>query len=288
MIKRKNILVTGGAGFVGSSLCKYLASMDFSNIISLDNYITGSVENHMPNVTYISGSTENISDLITQDIDVVFHFGEYSRVEQSFDDCKLVFNSNSIGTQRVIEFCLDQDAKLIYAGSSTKFANEADGSRMSPYAFTKASNTDLIKCYGEWFNLRYAITYFYNVYGPREISSGKYATVVGIFKECFKNNRALPVTLPGSQKRYFTHVDDVVDALALIAEYGDGDGFGIGSTEEYSILDLAKLFSDNITFQQAQRGNRLSAALNVEPTVKLGWSPRRSLIDYINQIKASV
>ena len=213
------ILVTGGAGFIGSHLCERFIQDD-NKVFSLDNYSTGSKENHVDGVIYIKGETKNIEKLVNFTPDIVYHLGEYSRVEQSFDDIEKVWNSNKNGAFAVLQFCRKTKAKIVYAGSSTKFGNGGLGRFQSPYAWTKASNTELVENYGNWFGVKYAITYFYNVYGGREISTGKYATVIAIFKEKYKNKKSLTVVEPGTQVRNFTYIDDVISGLLLVGESG--------------------------------------------------------------------
>jgi len=280
----KKILVTGGAGFVGSHLCERLVK-EGNKVYSLDNYFTGSRDNHVTGVTYIQGETKNISKLITTVPDLIYHLGEYSRVEQSFFDIELVHNYNIIGTFHVLEFARKNCCKVVYSGSSTKFGDGGLGRNASPYAFSKASNTELVINYGNWYNLSYAITYFYNVYGPREISTGKYATLIGIYKERSKQGLPLSVVSPGTQKRNFTYIDDIIDALVLIGEYGHGDEFGIGSDESFSILEVAKMFEGTIEMLPERQGNRMMSEVVTDKTKALGWEPMHRLIDYIRKIK---
>lgn len=277
-----NVLVTGGAGFIGSHLCEKLTALSVANVVSLDNYFTGSIENHIPGVKYINGSTVDIFKLIDFKPDFVFHLGEYSRVEQSFDDIDIVFHSNKLGTFAVLEFCKLHSSKLIYAGSSTKFGDGGLGRSASPYAWTKASNTELVINYGSWFNLNYVISYFYNVYGPREISSGKYATVIAKFCELYKQGLPLTVVEPGTQLRNFTHVYDIIDGLLLLAEFGSGDDYGIGDETSYSILEVAQLFNHDLIMLPNRPGNRLSADVVTSKTKSLGWSSKHSLKSYID------
>jgi UDP-glucose 4-epimerase len=279
----KTILVTGGAGFVGSHLCERLRGMGHS-VISLDNYFTGSEENHIEGVEYITGSTECINKMRLPPVDYVYHLGEYSRVEQSFEDIDLVHKYNIKGTFQVLEFVRRTGAKLIYSGSSTKFADQSDGYVMSPYAWSKATNTELVKKYSEWYGIKYAITYFYNVYGPREIQTGKYATLIAKFADMMRNGEDLTVVSPGNQKRNFTHVEDIVDALILIGEYGDGDEYGIGHPDSYSILEVAEMFGGNIKMLKARRGNRMSAPVVSQNTQNLGWVPRKNLKDWVRTL----
>jgi UDP-glucose 4-epimerase len=221
--KQKKILVTGGAGFIGSNLIEQLIKDGRYEVYSLDNYFTGKKENHIKGATYIEGHTKHIAKLIDFVPDLVYHLGEYSRVEQSFDDMPLVWEYNKQGTFAVLEFCRKHNIKIIYAGSSTKFGDGGLGRDQSPYAWTKASNTELVRNYGVWFDLKYAITYFYNVYGPREIATGPYATLIALFKEKHKKGEPFTVVAPGTQVRNFTHVDDIVRGLILVGEKGIGD-----------------------------------------------------------------
>ena len=282
MIKKK-ILVTGGAGFIGSHLCERLSMTSGNEVYSLDNYFTGSEFNHVSNVNYIKGNTEDINHLVTFKPDIVYHLGEYSRIEQSFDDIETVWRFNKNGIFAVLEFVRKNGCKIIYAGSSTKFGDGGLGRSASPYAWTKASNTELVKNYGKWFNVPYAITYFYNVYGPREIKTGKYATLIALFKEKMKNGEPLTVVSPGNQKRNFTHVDDIIDALILVGENGYGDEFGIGCEESFSILEVAKLFNGKIEMLDERRGNRMNAEVVSDKTKALGWSPKNNLPDYVKE-----
>jgi UDP-glucose 4-epimerase len=284
---KKKILVTGGAGFVGSHLCERLSQDENNEIYSLDNYFTGSKNNHVSNVTYIEGSTSDIDKLITFSPDMVYHLGEYSRVEQSFDDMEKVWRYNKDGIFAVLEFVRKHGCKILYAGSSTKFGDGGLGRSASPYAWTKASNTELVMNYGTWFNVPYAITYFYNVYGPREIESGKYATLIALFKQKVKNGEPLTVVSPGTQKRNFTHIDDIIDGLVLVGENGYGDEFGIGSNEAYTILEVAQMFGSEIEMLPERKGNRMSADVVTAKTEALGWSPKRRLKEYIEEFRSS-
>ena len=281
----KKILVTGGAGFIGSHLCEQLLLDQLNEVTSLDNYSSGSVENHISGVKYIHGHTNDIQSLIQFTPDIVFHLGEYSRVEQSFKDIDLVWQSNKEGTFAVIQFCMKQNCRLIYAGSSTKFGDSGSGRSQSPYAWAKASNTELVVNYGNWFGLDYAVVYFYNVYGGREISTGRYATLIALFVKKHQNNETLTVVEPGTQLRNFTHIDDIVSGLMLVGERGFGDNFGIGSPDAYSILEIAKMFGSNIEMIPPRKGNRSGASVVSEKTKALGWFNSKSVVDYINKIR---
>jgi len=282
---KKRILVTGGAGFVGSHLCERLAQNSDYDVYSLDNYFTGSEANHVDNVTYIKGSTKDIATLIDFDPDMVYHLGEYSRVEQSFDDIEKVWEYNKDGIFAVLEFVRKAGCKILYAGSSTKFGDGGLGRSASPYAWTKATNTELVMNYGTWFNVPFAITYFYNVYGPREIQTGKYATLIALFKEKMRNGEKLTIVSPGTQKRNFTHIDDIIDGLVMVGENGYGDEFGIGSGEAYSIKEIAEMFGGEIEMLPERKGNRMTADVISAKTEALGWSPKRKISDYIEHLK---
>jgi UDP-glucose 4-epimerase len=293
-LKNKKILVTGGAGFVGSHLCERLLKLN-NEVVSLDNYFTGSEKNHIEGVKYIKGNTKDIFKLIDFTPDVIYHLGEYSRVEQSFEDMRIVYEYNKIGTFEVLEFVRKTGAKLIYAGSSTKFGDGGIARNTSPYAWTKASNTEFVINYGNWYGINYAITYFYNVYGPREISTGKYATLIALFKEKMKKDEPLTIVKPGTQKRNFTHVDDIIDGLILVGEEGYGDEFGIGSDEAYNIIEVAEMFLD-IDIEEAikkekvimlpeRRGNRMNAEVITDKTKALGWKCKYFLKDYIEYLR---
>lgn len=281
MVPREKILVTGGAGFVGSHLCERLARNPKYEVYSLDNYLMGSRDNHVSSVTYLAGETSDIAKLVKFKPTVVYHLGEYSRVEQSFADVSQVWKSNMAGTLAVLEFVRKVGCKIIYAGSSTKFGDHGEGKFASPYAWSKAANTQLVENYGKWFGIKYAITYFYNVYGPREMSAGKYATLIAIFLEKTRRGEPLPVVNPGTQLRNFTHIQDIVDGLVLVGERGHGDGYGIGSEKSYSILEVAALFGGEVEMLPERAGNRRSAELVVEKTKGLGWLPKLSLDQYV-------
>ena len=278
------VLVTGGAGFIGSHLCEQLAQ-DGNEVFSLDNYSTGTERNHVDDVIYIKGETKNISKLVNFIPDIIYHLGEYSRVEQSFDDIEKVWNSNKDGIFAVLQFCRKTKAKIVYAGSSTKFGDGGLGRSQSPYAWTKASNTELVENYANWFNVDYAISYFYNVYGGREISSGKYATLIAIFLEKYKKNLSLTVVSPGTQLRNFTHIDDIISGLILIGKNGHGDNYGIGCSKSYSIMEIAEIFGSKIKMLPKRKGNRMTADVVCNKTKELGWTETKSIVDYIENIK---
>ncbi|PIR69922.1 MAG: ADP-L-glycero-D-manno-heptose-6-epimerase [Candidatus Niyogibacteria bacterium CG10_big_fil_rev_8_21_14_0_10_46_36] len=283
---QKTVLVTGGAGFIGTNLIERLAADSHIRVVSLDNYFTGLKENHIEGATYIEGDTKDIFSHITEPVSIVYHLGEYPRVEQSFQDVRQVWEYNSMGTFAVIEFCRQQGCKLIYAGSSTKFADNGFGRHQSPYAWTKATNSDLVKNYGDWYGLPYSIAYFYNVYGPRE-RSGEYGSVIQIFKEQYIKGGPLTVRMPGNQRRNFTHVNDIVQGLILIGEKGEREEYGLGSEESHSILDIANMFESEIEMIPNRPGNRIDSSIDTTTARALGWKAEHSIRDYIASIVRS-
>lgn len=278
----KTILVTGGEGFIGSRLCARLKTEGHS-VISLDNHFTGSASARVPGVEYREGHTKDIATLIPESVDIIFHLGEYARVEQSLEEPDVVWDLNVHGTFAVLEFWRARKVKLVYAGSSTKFADGGLARVATPYAWTKAANTELVKNYGEWYSLPYAITYFYNVYGPGE-RAGKYGTLIEILRQKYLAGESLTVTAPGTQKRNFTHVDDIVDGLVLVGERGEGDEFGLGDEREYAVLDVAKLFDAQIEMLPERAGNRMQSAIDTTKSKALGWGVKHSIEEYVADI----
>lgn len=293
MTDQKLIIVTGGAGFIGSHLCERLAK-EGHKVISLDNYFTGSRDNHVSGVDYREGHTKDIAKHISETPDIIYHLGEYSRVAKSIEEPGLVWDLNMMGTFAVLEFWREKKCKLVYAGSSTKMATPRPegtaGRDLSPYTWSKASNTELVHNYGHWYDLPYSIAYFYNVYGPRE-RAGEYGTVIEIFRQKFLKGEPLEVRLPGTQERIYTHVNDTVEGLVLVGEKGASDEYSIAASESYPILAVAKLFVDDshITMLPARPTSRPSAAVdtNTEKIKALGWKQSHALEDYIREIKES-
>lgn len=283
MNTQKLVLVTGGAGFIGSHLCARLIQ-EGHRVISLDNYFAGSRENHVPGVDYREGHTKDIEKYIAETPDLVYHLGEYSRVEKSLEEPALVWDLNKDGTFGVLEFWRKRGCRFIYAGSSTKFGDGGLGRMQSPYAWTKATNTELVRNYSVWYGLPHAIAYFYNVYGPGE-RAGTYGTVIEIFKQKSLAGEPLTVNAPGTQKRNFTHVDDIIDGLLLVGADGTGDDFGIGNEQSYSILEVAQMFGGEIIMKPASPGNRMSSDIDTSKMRSLGWTPKKRLADYIAEVR---
>ncbi len=281
----KKILITGGAGFIGSHLAEALAESNF--VTSLDNYFTGSRDNHVAGVQYLEGHTRDIDKIIETPPEIVYHLGEYSRVERSFAEPDVVWDLNVQGTTQVVEYCRRVGAKLVYAGSSTKFASGDSGRDLSPYTWSKAINSELIVNYGAWYGIDYAITYFYNVYGPREICSGTYATVLGIFRALHEQGKPLTVVSPGTQQRNFTHVLDVVRGLLIVGDHGHGDGFGLGADASYTIVEIAEMFGSEIAWLPERPGNRKASRLDTSKARLLGWNPTQKVEDYVARAVSS-
>lgn len=279
---KKIILVTGGAGHVGSHLVELLASDLNNQVISLDNYFNGSEENHVPGAEYRRGHTRDIETLVSETPDVIYHLGEYARITPSFEDVDKVYDMNIAGTFAVAEFCRKRRvSKLVYAASSTRFAIEGNGRHQNPYSFSKAVNVDLIKNYGNWYDLPYAICYFYNAFGPREKGNGKYATLIAKFEQQYLQGEALTVVKPGTQRRAFTYVKDLARGILLAGEMGLGDGYALGTTVSHSILEIAEAFGGPIQMVEGYPGREESANDPSKAREELGWQPTLDIMDYI-------
>lgn len=282
--KQKLAVVTGGAGFIGSHLCERLVREGY-RVISLDNYFTGSPANHVPGVEYRTGHTKDIEKHISEIPDIMYHLGEYSRVAKSLEEPDIVFDLNIAGTFGVLEFWRKAQCKLVYAGSSTKGVGAREdgvvGRDLAPYNWMKAVNSELVVNYGRWYSLSYAVTYFYNVYGPRERSIEEYGTVIETWRRSLLKGKPLQVREPGTQRRAFTHVLDTVEGLVLAGEKGEGDNFGIGTDEHFSLLEVAEMFGGQIEMLPQTKSSRTSPDVDSMKIRALGWSPQYHVHDYI-------
>ena len=263
---KKYIVVTGGAGFIGSNLINKLLQYTNFKILSIDNYSTGKKKNHIFNkrVKYIKSDTKKISKTLNnykKKIKVIFHFGEFARIYQSFLKMNECIESNTIGTNEVFNFCLKNRIKLIYSATSASIGNKGNDKNLSPYAFTKAKNLEMLENLKKWFNFKYEVIFFYNVYGPRQISRGNMATVIGIFENCFKSNKPLPIVKPGSQSRRFTHIQDTIKVCYKAWKLNKNRYYSISNKKSYTILKAAKLFNHNIILLAPRKGERYASAL---------------------------
>ena len=262
----KIIVVTGGAGFIGSNLINYLVKNTKSKILSIDNYTAGSKKNHIRSkrIKYLKGDTKNINKILLNyknKIDTIFHFGEFSRIYQSFLKMNECINSNSIGSHAVFNFCLSNKIKLIYSATSASIGNKGKDKNLSPYAFTKAKNLEMLENFKKWFKFEFEIIYFYNVYGPNQIMFGDMATVIGIFERQYKLKKHLTVVKPGTQSRRFTHVDDTVRACFKAWKRNKCKHYSISNKKSYTIIQVAKMFKSKIKLLPSRPGERYASAL---------------------------
>jgi len=264
---KNTIVVTGGAGFVGSNLISLLIKKTKLKIISIDNYSSGEKKNHIRNkrVTYIKENTKNINRILKSKknkIKTIFHFGEFSRIYQSFTKMNECINSNTIGSNEVFNFCLSNKIKLIYSATSASIGNKGNDKNLSPYAFTKAKNLELLENLKKWFNFKFEIIYFYNVYGPGQIKTGPMSTVIGIFEDQFKKKIPLTIVKPGSQSRRFTHINDTIEACYYAWKKNKSKHYSISNRKSYTIIEVAKLFNTKIKFLRPREGERYASALS--------------------------
>ena len=278
----KTILVTGGAGHIGSHIIEMLLKDKNNKVISLDNYFTGSKANHINGADYRKGHTKNIDKLVPETPDIIYHLGEYARITPSFDDVDKVYDMNINGTFAVVQFCRKRKVdKLVYAASSTKFGIEGGGRHQSPYSFTKAVNVDLINDYGRWYGLKYAICYFYNAFGPREKGTGAYATLIAKFEQAYLKGKPLTVVKPGTQKRHFTYVGDLARGLILAGQKGQGDGYALANTKGFSVIEIAKVFGGPIEYVDGYSGRSDNGETPTKARQELGWGTTIDILDYI-------
>jgi UDP-glucose 4-epimerase len=265
MNSKNKFIITGGAGFVGANLIKLLLHKTKFKIISIDNYSSGTKKNHIRDsrVIYLKGNTVNISKLLKkpQEIKAVFHFGEFARIYQSFLKMNECLDSNSVGSNAVFNFCLKNNIKLIYSATSASLGNKGEDKNLSPYAFTKAKNLELLENLKKWFDFKYEVIYFYNVYGPCQISTGPMSTVIGIFEHYYKKRKPFPVVKPGTQTRRFTHITDTVNICYLAWKKNLCRHYSIANKKSFSLKDVAKMFNAKIKYLPKRPGERYVSAL---------------------------
>ena len=288
MPKKNKIIVTGGAGFVGTNLIKLLLSKTKYKIISIDNYSSGKKSNHIKNsrIKYIKGKTVNISKYVKnpKEIESLFHFGEFARIYQSFLKMNECIDSNTVGSNSVFNFCLKNKIKLIYSATSASLGNNGNDKNLSPYAFSKAKNLELLENLKKWFNFKYEVIYFYNVYGPYQICKGEMSTVIGIFEDHYKKNKPLPIVKPGTQTRRFTHIDDTIKVCFLAWKKNFCRHYSIANKKSYSLLDVARMFKSKIKYLPKRPGERYASALinkNLSNRMYKHYG-KISLKDYVN------
>ena len=291
MTKKNKIIVTGGAGFVGTNLIQLLLKKTKHKILSIDDYSSGSKSNHIlhTRVKYIKGKTRDIAKLIkkSNDIKSVFHFGEFARIYQSFLKMNECIDSNSVGSNAVFNYCLKNKIKLIYSATSASLGNKGNDKNLSPYAFSKAKNLELLENLKKWFKFKYEIIYFYNVYGPYQICKGQMSTVIGIFEDHYKSKKPLPVVRPGSQTRKFTHIDDTIEACFLAWKKNKCRHYSISNKRSYTVLQVAKIFGGKIKFLPSREGERFASALTSMNLSRKVYkiNGKIELKSYINTVK---
>ncbi len=290
MLKKNTIIVTGGAGFVGSNLIEFLLKKTKYKIISIDNYSSGYRKNHLKDsrVKYLNANTKDIIRVIKdpKKIKTVFHFGEFARIYQSFLNMNECIDSNSIGTNSVFNFCLKNEIKLIYSATSASLGNKGQDKNLSPYSFTKAKNLELLENLKKWFNFKFEVIYFYNVYGPKQIYKGRMSTVIGIFEEAYRNKKPLPVVRPGNQSRRFTHIDDTIRVCYIAWKKNLSRHYSISSKQSHSIIEVAKMFKSRIKYLDKRPGERYASALtkmNLSNKV-YRYFGKIKLSDYVNNL----
>jgi UDP-glucose 4-epimerase len=264
-MKKNKIIITGGAGFVGTNLINLFLKRTKFKIFSIDNYSSGSKKNHIKNkrVRYINGDTKDISKILNKpkSINSIFHFGEFARIYQSFIKMNDCINSNSIGSNEVFNYCLKNKIKLIYSATSASLGNKGRDKNLSPYSFTKAKNLEMLENLKKWFNFKYEVIYFYNVYGPHQICKGEMATVIGIFENHYRMKKSLPIVRPGTQTRRFTHISDTVETCYIAWKKNLCRHYSIAHHKSYSILDIARMFKTKIKYLPRRPGERYASAL---------------------------
>ncbi len=289
---KNQIIVTGGAGFIGSNLIKKLIKFKKFLIISIDDYSSGSKKNHIksPNLKYIHGHTKDISKILKKrkkNIQCIFHFGEFARIFKSFANINKCFSSNIVGTSQIFKFCLENKIKLIYSATSATLGNAGKDEQLSPYAFTKAKNLELLENLNKWYGFSYEVIYFYNVYGPGQIKTGSMATVIGIFEHQFKNKLPLTIVRPGTQKRKFTHVEDTIEVCIDAWRKNKCKHYSISSKKNYSINQIATMFGGKIKYLPARLGERYNSSVknyNLNRKIINKFS-KINIKDYINDYK---
>lgn len=289
---KKIIVVTGGAGFIGSCLIKKLIEETNYKIVSIDNYHSGTKKNHIKSkrVKYIKDDCINIFEIcknFKSSIVTIFHFGEFSRIHQSFKFINQCFKSNIHGTEKVLRFCLENKIKIIYSATSASLGNKGEDENLSPYSYSKSNNLRLIFNLRKWFKLNYEILYFYNVYGPGHIQTGTMSTVIGIFENKFIKNLPIPVVKPGTQSRKFTHIDDTIEGCLYAWKENTCSEYILANNRSYQIKEVALMFSKKIKMIKERKGERYKSSIvnKIKGRKIKRIICKKSLTTYINQFK---
>jgi UDP-glucose 4-epimerase len=278
------ILVTGGAGFVGTNLLIKLKEENHE-LHSIDDYSIGREENHIDGVKYIRDDVNNINHY-NEKFDLIYHLAALSRIQPSFKNPIVTYHANTSSTLQILEYSRKFNTPLIYSGSSSKHHNPM----ISPYAMTKYLGEELCKLYKSAYNLNIHITRFYNVYGPYEIMEGDWAAVIGKWRNNIKKGTPLEIVGDGNQRRDFTHINDIVSGLMMISK-SNSENFEweLGSGKNYSINEVFEMFEKKFSckskFVPDQPGNyRETIRENDKALDQLGWIPENDLENYINSL----
>ena len=280
-----HILVTGGAGFVGTNLIKQLLK-EGHDIISIDNYSTGKKENHIDKVKYIEGDIYNLMDHIATlstpyyQPDIVFHMAAIARIQPSFENPQDYIKTNFNGTYNIVQFCTNREIPLIYAGSSSHHS----GKFKNPYTFSKDMGEEIIQLYQKHFGLKASIARFYNVYGPYQLTEGGYTTLIGRWMNNIKNNLPCEIYGDGNKKRDFTHVEDIINGLiSIMKQKSYGNIFEFGRGKNHSVNEVAKMFKIVPTYKENKPGEAQETLADYSLAKrKLGWKPKKDLKTWIN------
>ena len=276
------ILVTGGAGFVGTNLIIELIKKGHK-VSSIDNYSTGKKENHIKGCEYVEGDICDIGNNFDFDFDVVFHLAAKARVQPSFNNPEEYIDVNFKGTYNIVRYCTRKNIPLIYAGSSSHHS----GKYKNPYTFSKDMGEEIIQLYTKNFGLKATIARFYNVYGPYQLTEGGYTTLIGRWINNIEKGIECEIYGDGNQSRDFTHVEDIIKGLTLIAaKKSYGYIFELGRGRDYTVNDVAKMFNIKPKYKPEKPGEARQTLADYHLINKvLGWEPKINLIDYVTEYR---
>lgn len=279
------ILITGGAGFIGSNLVRELLKQNHT-VVVIDNLSTGKVRNlHDLDVEVLRVDIRSPLPF-TERFDVIYHLAALARIQPSFKEPLETYSTNSLGTAMILDYArLTESPRVVYAGSSSFYHDIY----ANPYTYSKWLGEEHCKLYTKLFGVSTAIARFFNVYGPNQICEGDYATVVGIFEKQKKEGKPLTVTGNGEQRRDFTHVDDIVDGLMLLGQFDLpplADIYNFGTGKNHSINEVAHLFRPGeIEYLPKRPGEAWTTWADISKTrQELGWEPKRTLEQYVQDL----